>query len=225
MITPFWNAMIAILRKDLIAELRSRELVSAMALFALLSVLVFSFALELNRTARQETIGGVLWVTVVFAVILGFNRNSAVEREGGSFDAMLLSPIGRGAIYVGKMLGNAIFAGLIGLILLPVMTILYNVPLLHWASITVLLLGTFGLSVTGTLLSTMTVQTRTRETLLPIVMLPVALPLLLSVVTAMTQIIDGSPRSEWIGWVQLVGVLDVIYFAVCFLLFEYVVEE
>lgn len=223
--TPFMLTTVTVLRKDLIAELRSRELVSAMALFALLSVLVFSFALQLNLTVRREAVSGVLWVTVVFAVILGFNRNSTVEREGGSFDAMMLAPVNRGAIYLGKLLGNALFAGLVGLVLLPVMTVIYNVRLTHWGAILVLMLGTFGLSVTGTLLSTMTVQTRTRETLLPIVMLPVALPLLLSAVSATTKIINDAPTEDWVRWVLTMAVLDVIYMSVCYLLFEYVIEE
>lgn len=223
--TPFWKATLAVVRKDLTAEFRSRELVSSMILFALLSVLVFSFALQLNLNTRRESIGGVLWVTVVYAVVLGFNRNSTVEREGGSFSAMLLTPVNRGAIYVGKTIGNYLFASLIGLVLMPIITVLYNVPLVKWGVALVLLLGTFGLSTTGTLLSIMTVQTRTRETLLPIVMLPVALPLLLLAVTAIGRIVGDAPVSEWMGWVQVIAVLDIIYFGLCYLLFEYVVED
>lgn len=223
--TPFLQTVITVLRKDLLAEFRSRELVSAMALFALLSVLVFSFALQLNLSSRREAVGGVLWVTVVFAVLLGFSRNSAVEREGGSFEAMLMAPVPRGAVYVGKTLGNFVFAAVVGLVLLPLMTVLYNVPLVQWGAIVALLLGAFGLAITGTLLSIMTVQTRTRETLLPIVMLPVALPLLLAVVSATTGMIQEVETTEWTGWLQLVAVLDVFYIVICYLLFEYIIEE
>jgi heme exporter protein B len=223
--TPFLTVVMTILRKDLIAEFRSRELVSAMALFALLSVMVFSFALQLNLNARRDAISGVLWVTVTYAVVLGFNRNSTVEREGGSFQAMLLSPISRGAIYIGKMLGNFIFATVIGVVLLPLMTVLYNVRLLNWGAVLILVLGIFGIAATGTLLATMTVQTRTRETLLPIVMLPVALPILLLTVSATNRIIEGNELSEWIGLVQIIAVLDGMYFLLCYLLFEYVIED
>lgn len=223
--TPFFKTVWAILRKDLVSEFRSRELVSSMALFALLSVLVFSFALQLNLNTRRESIGGVLWVTVVYAVVLGFNRNSTVEREGGSFTAMLLTPVDRGAIYIGKTLGNYLFATLIGFLLMPIITVLYNVPLVNWGTALVLLLGSFGLSSTGTLLSIMTVQTRTRETLLPIVMLPVALPLLLLAVNAISRIVGDASMSEWMGWIQIIAVLDVIYFALCYLLFDYVIED
>src|SRR5574338_1241472 len=126
MSTPFFQAVVAIIRKDLQAELRSRELVGSMGLFALLSVLVFSFALELDRVARSEAISGVLWVTVVFASILGLNRSLAMERDQGNLDAMLLAPIDRTAIFIGKFIGNFIFALTVGLLLLPLMTILYN---------------------------------------------------------------------------------------------------
>jgi len=221
----FLSTVLTVLRKDLVAEFRSRELVSAMALFALLSVLVFSFALQLNRLTRLEAISGVLWVTVTYAVVLGFNRNSTVEREGGSFEAMLLAPVSRGAIYVGKMLGNFLFSTVIGLVLLPLMTILYNVSLVSWGVVLVLVLGVFGIATVGTLLATMTVQTRTRETLLPIVMLPVALPVLLLTVSATNAILDGDPVADWMGAVQIIAIIDVLYFALCYLLFDYIIED
>jgi len=223
--TPFIQAVLAILRKDLRTELRSRELVSSMGLFALLSILIFSFALELDRIARQEAISGVLWVTVIFASILGLNRSLAMERDQGNLDAMLLAPINRAAIFLGKLIGNYLFALAVGLLLLPVMTILFNMPLLQPWLLLILLLGTLGFSTIGTLLATMTVQTRTRESLLPIVMLPVALPVLLSAVMASTSILDNVPLDDWIAWPQILVVVDIIYLILCFLLFEFVIEE
>ena len=129
--TPFLKTVWSIVRKDLRMEFRSRELVSSMGLFALLSILIFSFALELDRVARGEAISGVLWVTVVFASILGLNRSLAMERDGGNLDAMLIAPIDRTAIFGGKLVGNFIFTLIVGLVLLPVMTILYNVDLVR----------------------------------------------------------------------------------------------
>lgn len=225
MITPFIQAVLAILRKDLRTELRSRELVSSMGLFALLSILIFSFALELDRVARQEAISGVLWVTVVFASILGLNRSLAMERDQGNLDAMLLAPINRAAIFLGKLVGNYLFALAVGLLLLPVMTILFNMPLIQPWLLLVLLLGTLGFSTIGTLLATMTVQTRARESLLPIVMLPVALPVLLASVRASTNILTNAPVDDWIAWPQILVVVDMIYLVLCFLLFEFVIEE
>jgi len=140
------------------------------------SLTEFSFALELDRIARQEAISGVLWVTVIFASILGLNRSLAAERDQGNLDAMLLAPIDRPAVFIGKLVGNFLFSLLVGLALLPVMTALYNVNMIQPWVLLVLTLGTLGFSAIGTVLATMTVQTRTRESLLPIVLLPIALP-------------------------------------------------
>lgn len=223
--TAFFKAALAILRKDLQAELRSRELIGSMVLFALLAILIFSFALELDRATRQEAVSGVLWVTVVFASILGLNRSLAMERDQGNLDALLLAPIDRPAIFAGKLAGNFLFALAVGLILMPLMSVLYNVPLLNPWLLLVLILGTFGFSTVGTLLATMTVQTRARESLLPIVMMPVALPVLLGAVIASTGILRDRPMEDWIAWPQIIAVLDVIYLTLCYLLFEYVIEE
>lgn len=223
--TPFISAVLAVLWKDLQVELRSRELVGSMGLFALLSILIFSFALELDRIARTESVSGVLWVTVVYASVLGLNRSLAMERDQGNLDALLLAPVDRTAIYFGKLIGNFIFTLVVGLTLILLMTVLYNLTLTRLWLILVLVLGTLGFSTVGTLLATMTVQTRARESLLPIVMMPVALPLLLSAVRASTGILNETPQEDWLAWVQILAVLNVVYMTMSFLLFEYVIEE
>ena len=223
--TPFFTVALAIIRKDLQAELRSRELVATMLLFALLSVLAFSFALELDRLTREEVVSGVLWVTVVFASLLGLNRSMAMERENGSMDAMLLTPISRSSIFVGKLVGNYLFTAMVGLALLPLMTILYNMNMVNLWVIATLLLGTLGICITGTLLAAMTVQTRAREALLPIVMLPVVLPILLAAVKATTGITNDAPMTDWQIWIQVLVIVNVIYLVLCLLMFSYVIEE
>lgn len=223
--TPFFQVVWAVVRKDLRAELRSRELVSSMVLFTLLSVMIFSFALELDRIAREEAVSGVLWVTVVFASILGLNRSLAMERDQGNLDAMLLAPVSRAAIFCGKLVGNYVFTIIVGLVLLPLMTVLFNHPVLQPWLLVILFLGILGFSTVGTLLATMTVQTRARESLLPIVMLPVVLPALLAAVRASTNILTNAAPEEWLPWIQIVIVVDIIYLTLCILLFEYVIEE
>ena len=161
--TPFFACVMAIVSKDLRGEMRSRELLSVMALFALLSVLVFSFALELDRVARAEAVSGVLWVTLIFASVLGLNRSLSLE---SNLDALLLAPVSRSAIFVGKLAGNAIFTAAVGLALLPLMTALYGMNLLNIWVIVTTIVGIFGICTIGTLLATMTVQTRAREALL-----------------------------------------------------------
>jgi heme exporter protein B len=222
---PFWTVVLAIIRKDLQIEFRSRELIGTMGVFALMSVFVFSFALELDRIARQEVISGVLWVTVFFSSILGLSRNLTIEREQGSLDAMLLAPIPRNAIFVGKLLGNFVFTLIVGIILLPVMFILFNLPTVNLAMVGILCLGILAISIIGTLLATITIQTRAREVLLPIVLLPVSLPIIIVVVRATTEILHQRPLEDWLLWLQiLVGIL-LIYTVLSLLTFEYVIED
>ncbi len=223
--TPFINCAAAIISKDLRAEFRARELVSVMALFALLSILVFSFALELDRQAREEAVSGVLWVTLIFASLLGFNRSMAQERDQGNLDALLLAPVSRAAIFVGKLLGNFIFTLIVGLAMLPLMTALYGLALLDGWIILTTALGTFGFATIGTLLATMTVQTRAREALLPIALLPIALPFLLTAVRATKSLLSGAPAAEWQGSLGMLAAITVIYLVLSLLLYEYVLEE
>lgn len=222
MTTSFWRTMTAIIRKDIRAEFRSRELVSTMALFTLLSVMVFSFALELDRQARRETVSGVLWVTLVFASILGLNRSMISEREQGSMSAMILAPVDRTALYLGKVFGNFLFTVVVGLVLLPLITILYNINVSDPWMIVLLTLGTLGFTAIGTLIAAMTAQTRSRETLLPIAMLPVVLPVILTVVRASAGVMQDEFQAAWV--VTLV-VIDLLYLGMGMLMFEYVLEE
>jgi len=223
--TSFFVTTWAILQKDLRAELRSRELLATMLLFALLSVLVFSFALELDRIAREEAVSGVFWVTIVFASILGLNRSMAMENEQDNMNAMLLAPIDRSAIYLGKFIGNLLIALVVATILLPLMTILYNINMVNPFMILIAFLGTIGVSSTGTLLSAMTVKTRARDALLPIALLPVALPVLYAAVKGSTGIISEQPAEQWLTWLQILLVIDTIYLVMCFIGFTFVVEE
>ncbi len=219
------TAALTIFRKDLRAELRSKELIASMALFAALCVLTFSFALELDREARESVVSGVLWVTVTFSSILGLNRSLAGERESSGLDAVLLAPIPRASLYLGKALANFVFTFAVSVIFLPVMTLLYNQPLFNGWLVVTLALGALGLTSVGTLLAAMTVQTRARDALLPIVMLPAVLPILLAAVAASNLLITNSPQSLWIGWLALLAVIDLFYAVACGLLFRFVVEE
>ncbi len=221
--TAIFETAWAIAGKDLRVELRTREIFSVMAIFALLSILVFSFALELDREAREEAVSGVLWVTLIFASLLGFTRSLAQEYDQGNLDALLLAPVSRSAIFLGKFAGNFLFTALLGLLLLPLMSALYGMNLLDGRLILTTLTGIFGFCAVGTLLATMTVQTRAREALLPIAMLPLALPFLLTAVRASKGILAGA--AEWQVWFQLLAGITVIYLALCLLLYGYIIEE
>jgi len=224
MSTGFLRATLTIAGKDLRVGLRSRELPGLMGLFALLAILVFSFALELEGMGRQSAVSGVLWVTLAFAAILGHNRGMALEREHGGFEALLLAPVARGAIFCGKLLANAIFTLLIGLLLLPLLTVLFNLPTLPVALLLILPPGCLGLAAAGTLLVTMTAQTRARDSLLPIVLLPVALPVLISALRAGNAASGSELTAGFHAWLQLTLLVDLIYLAAGLLLYEHALE-
>ena len=215
----------AIVWKDLAAELRSRELISAMLVFALLVIFIFNFALELDAITRANVTSGVLWVTFAFAGTLGLNRSLAMEKDRGCLDGLLLAPVDRSAIYFGKSIGNLIFMLLVELVVLPVYSILYNVNLFHPGLLVVILLGSIGYVVVGTLLSSMAVQTRTRDILLPILLFPVVLPIFIASVKASGGFLQAIPMDEIWPWLNLLIVYDVVFTAVRFMVFDYVVEE
>jgi heme exporter protein B len=224
-VTSFWRAVGAIVWKDLRAEIRSRELINSMILFTFMTVMVFSLALELDAQTRQNVVSGVLWVTVVFAGLLGLSRSLASEKDRGSLDALLLAPIERSALFFGKMIGNLLFVLVIALVLVILLTVMFNMTLLRPLLLLVIVLGSVGYTAVGTLLSSMSVHARARETLLPILLLPVVLPILISSVRASTAILNGLPSDDWLPWLQLLAAGDAIFLAAAYLLFDYVVEE
>jgi len=223
--TPYWRAVGAVVWKDLRAEIRSREMINSMILFTLMTVLVFSLALELDKQARQNTVAGVLWVTIVFAGVLGLGRSLASEKDRGSLDALLIAPIDRSALFFGKMIGNLLFVLVIGVALMFLLTVLFNLSLIKPLLLGVVVLGSLGFTTVGTLLASMSVHARAREAMLPIILMPVVLPVLISAVRASTAILNSMPREDWLPWIQLLAVADVIFLAASYALFDYVVEE
>ncbi len=221
----FLRSMLAILWKDLTAELRSRELLSAMLVFALLVILVFNFAMELDAQARASVTAGVLWVTFAFAGTLGLNRSMAMEKDRGCLDGLLLAPVDRSAIYFGKAIGNLVFMLIVEVIVIPVYSILYSVNLFNSGLLLVILLGSIGYVAVGTLLSSMAVQTRTRDILLPILLFPLVIPILIAAVKASTGFLTGSNMVDIRPWINLLMVYDVIFICVAFMVFDYIVEE
>ncbi|HSL28753.1 MAG TPA: heme exporter protein CcmB [Anaerolineales bacterium] len=223
--SSFVKAVGAVIWKDLRAEFRSRELFSAMLVFSLLIILIFNFALELDVRTRQSVTAGVLWSTFAFAGTLGLNRSMAIEKDRGCLDGLLLAPVDRSAIYFGKVISNLVFMLLVEIIVLPVYSVLYSVNLFQPGLILVILLGSIGYVGVGTLLAAMSVQTRTRDILLPILLFPVVIPVLLAAVKASSGFLTGAEWSEILLPVNLLIAYDIIFIAVAFMVFDAVVEE
>src|SRR5512141_60569 len=162
-----------IVRKDLVTELRSREMLFSMGTFAVLVILLFSFAFDL-RVAKAGTVApGALWSVIAFAGMLGLGRSLSAEIDRGSFDALLLAPIDRSAIFFGKALGIIIFIFIVEAVILPLFVIFFNLPFLQPQIILIVALGTIGYAGIGTLFSTMAANTRLRDVLLPVLLLPI----------------------------------------------------
>lgn len=225
MTTPYWRVVAALAWKDLRAEIRGREMVTSMMLFAAISVMIFSFALELDDVAQQESVGGVLWVTIAYAGTLGLGRSLAAEKDKGSLDALLVAPVARSALFYGKMIGNLIFTIAVGFLMVFLLTVLFNVNLFVPALWLVILLGCLGFATTGTLVASMSVHARAREMLLPILLLPVLLPVIISATRASIAIVTELKVEDWLPWIQLLGFVDFVFLLMAFFLFDYIVEE
>jgi heme exporter protein B len=221
----FIKAVTAVVWKDVRAEFRSRELFSAMLVFSLLIILIFNFALELDIKTRQSVTAGVLWATFAFAGTLGLNRSMAIEKDRGCLDGLLLAPVDRSAIYFGKVISNLTFLLIVEVIVLPVYSVLYNVNLFQPGLLLVILLGSIGYVGVGTLLAAMSVQTRTRDILLPILLFPVVIPVLLAAVKASSGFLSGADWADILLPLNLLIAYDIIFIALAFMVFDSVVEE
>lgn len=221
----FWRAVSTIAWKDLTSELRNKEIVSAMFIFSLLVILIFNFALELDKSARENVAAGVLWVTFIFAATLGLNRTFAAEKDRGSLDGLLLAPIDRSALFFGKLLSTFVFIMIVEIIVVPVFSVLYSISMFAPMFLLVLVLGTLGYTVVGTLLAAMAVHTRAREVMLPILLFPVAVPVVMAAVRASADILAGAKWGRVAGPLNLVVVYDIILFAIAIMTFDYLIEE
>ncbi len=218
--------VMAIVGKDVAAEIRTKEMSSSMFVFSLLIIFIFNFAFDLRAENLQTLAPGVLWVAIVFAGMLGLSRSFILERDQGVIDGLLLAPVDRSAIYFGKMIGNVLFIGLVEIIILPIFIILFNQPAAVLPVLVgVVILGTIGFASVGTLFSAMAVHTRAREVLLPIMLFPVIVPVMLSAVRLTSGILDQVPFEDVSHWLALLVAFDVIFIAASFILFEFVVEE
>ncbi len=214
------------LKKDLQLEWRARELINGMLFFSLLVVVVFSLAFDPASypTIARQISGGLLWVGLLFASITALNQSWAREMHNNVLDAQRLAPAPASALFTGKALANFIFVSVIELVLAPVFAVFYNLhPLGNaWLLLLILPLGTWGLTVNGTFFAALSLRTRNRELLLPLVLCPIAMPALLAMIQATTNVLTGDyPPSLWIK--LLVG-YDVVFTIASVLLFETVLN-
>lgn len=226
-LSALWSSIWAVVWKDLQIEKHTRQIVSVMAMFSLVTVIMFNFALEANLAAARDVATGLLWATILLAGTLGLNRSLAIERENQTMEAILMAPIERSAIYLGKVISTTIFVLLLEGILVFIFIIFFNKPFWRPQVLMMLVLGTIGYVAAGVLVASMTIQTRTREVLLPVLLLPLSLPLVLPASTTVAAYMfpQMPALSEVQSPIALVLIYDLLMLTTGFLTYHYVVES
>ncbi len=221
------NKVWAIIKKDIVTELRTKELFSSMLVFALLVIVIFNFAFGFSSQLLDLAAPAMLWISFIFAGVLGLSRSFALEKEGNAVIGMLLTPTDRSLIYAGKMISNTIFIFLVGLLMVPMFILFFNYEFLSTLIplIPVIFLGAVGFVSVGTLFSAMALNTKLREVLLPILLFPIIIPVIVSAVKLSGQVLDGNSLFAASSSLKLLVSFDIIFLTACAVIFEYVIEE
>lgn len=217
----------AIVWKDLLAELRTREMIVSMLLFGFLVILIFNFGIEPGLRDMNLVKPGVLWAAYTFAGILGLGRSFVGEKENDCLQGLLLCPVDRAVIYLGKFLGNFVFTAVMGLVVFVFFSVLYNVNVgqVLLPMLAILLLTTLGFAAVGTLFSAVSVGIKSRDVLLAILLFPVMVPVILAAAKSSGAVLDGRGLADASNWLALLVVYDIVFFVVSLLTFDFVVEE
>ena len=221
----FWGPILALLWKDVLLELRTKDIVVSALIFALLVIVIFSFAIEPTPDMVALVAPGILWVAFTFAGVLGLTRSFALEKDSGNLHGLMLAPVGRDAIFFGKMLGNFLFMVVVEVIVFPVFAVLFNLSLVMPGFVPVALLATLGIANVGTAFSSMAVNSRSREVMLPLLFFPVVLPVIVAAVEASGAMIRADGGGDLAHWIPFLAIFDAIFLVVCPVAFNLVIEE
>ena len=215
----------AIGRKDLLLETRNKDIIVAVSAFALLVLMVFTFAIDINQVNAKLTGPGILWASIAFAGVTGLNRAFALELEGNTLEALMLAPISRDLIYIGKMFGNFLFITAAQIIVIPIFAVLFNLAVLKWEMLVVSLLTTIGFSAIGTLFAAMSMRVRAREVMLPLLFLPVVTPLIMAAVESTSHVVNDGSWPEIAQWIQLALAFDIAFIVISAFIFQQILED
>ena len=214
-------------RKDLAIEFRTRTAFFSALVFALLGLCIFFFAWDPTAVAAVDLAPGVLWVIFTFSGLLGLQRSFGVEHAERAIDGLLVSPVDREAIFLGKALANLLFVAGIQCIAIPAVALFYNLPLARSLPVllSIALLAALGLVAIGTLFSSMAVNTRLAELLLPMLSLPFFVPVVITAAQATSRLLAGRPMSESWPWLKILIAFDIVFITACALAFPHTLEE
>lgn len=223
----YLNQVKAIVWKDLVTELKTKELFSSMFIFALLVIIIFIFSVDLSIVKANEVGPGVLWVAFLFAGTMGLNRSFMLEKENGCLEGLILTPADRTAIYFGKLISNLIFLMVMEIFILPLFMIFFNVDIISFLGplLLVIFMGTLGFCAIGTLLSSLSSNLKTREIMLPILLYPLIVPVVIAVVRMTGQVLDGESLGTMMNWVGLTLAFDIVFIGVSILTIDHILEE
>ena len=217
--------IIAIFWKDILIELRTKEIIVSVLVFALLVLVIFSFAFGAGTDMTELIAPGILWVALTFGGVIGLNRTFTVEKENSRLEGLMLCPVDRAVIYWGKLAASFTFMLAVSIVVTPIFLALFNLPMFLPRLAFIIVLANLGFAAVGTLFSALAVNTRARDIMLPILFLPVAVPVIVAAVKATAPVLAGRPWPDMLTWLQIIIVFDIIYLVIATLVFEFVVEE
>ena len=220
-----WTKVFAIFWKDIISELRTKEIVTSVFVFALLVLVIFSFAFDPEAGTMGLVAPGILWVGYAFAGVLGLNRIFAMEKENSCLEGLRLCPVEHVVIYWGKLAGSFTFMLVVEAVITPIFLVLFNLPLFMPRLALIVVLGTVGFAAVGTLFSALSMKTRAQDIMLPILFLPIVVPVVIAGVQATALVLEGKPWVDMLTWLQIMVAFDIIYLVAAALVFEFVIEE
>lgn len=224
----FFRVAWHVMRKDLTVEVRSREVLFTTLFFALSVILIFSFAIVREGRAPDDVAAGILWVAISFAGTLAMGRTFERERYNDTLRALILAPADRPAVYVGKLLGLLLLMALVELLLVPLVALLFTAPILAFpGKLTLLLLaGTIGFCAVGTLFAAMLVRVRSRDTLLPVLLYPITIPVMIGGVRGTAALFQSAPDEPMAQfWIGLLVFWDVVFLTLALWTFEPLMTE
>lgn len=222
----YFQVIAAIVKKDILMEVRTKQVINAALVFAVLFVVVFSFTMEIGSNMEQKLSGGIFWVSVAFAGILSFNKTIGSETDNGSFEALMLAPVDKSAVFFGKVISNMLFLFLVEVILIPLFLVFYNVNIIgHPLMAAVIILSTYAYSLIGTLFSIISVRTSSKEIMMPVLFLPFMVPVIIAAVLATNVFILGGQIQFSYNWIKLTAVFDIIFTAIIYGIFSLIIED
>jgi len=219
-----WPITLATLTKDIRLEWRSKDALNSMLFFSQLVVVIFSFSFDPLAEESRHIVGGLIWVGILFAAVVALNQTWARELRNQVLDAYRISPAPSNALFLGKALGNFIFVGLLEALMAPLFIIFYNLRALGpgWQLIPIAVFGTWALVVNGTFFAAISVRTRSRELMLPLLLFPISIPAVIAMVAGTTAILSGEDPARF--WIVLLLTYDVVFTIACLALFEIVLR-